>query len=171
MSNPISNHITQYKLPLTPYRLQSYKTPTNAKMKSLDHIAWFKRHIEKNAYQRYYANAVFQIRTCPTYSSQQRYVQPHLKSHYMIQIINNTISPSVIQIADQRKMKSLDHIAWFKRHIEKNAYQCYYANAVFQIRISPTYSSQQRTVHLHHISHYIKHNATDCLLPYDIQNA
>jgi len=103
MSNPISNHITWYKLPLTPYRLQSYKSPTNAKTKSLDHIAWFKRQIEKNAYQCYYANALFQIRTCPTYSSQQRYVQLHLKSHYMIQITTNTISHSVIQITNQSK--------------------------------------------------------------------
>jgi len=29
--------------------------------------------MEKNAYQSYYAKALFQKKTCPTYSSQQRY--------------------------------------------------------------------------------------------------
>jgi len=151
MSNPISNHITWYKLPLTPYRLQSYKSPTNAKTKSLDHIAWFKRQIEKNAKSRKTpTNAI-----TPTPYFKSGLARLTLHNRDMSNSISNHITWYKLPLTPYRiqsyksptkaKMKSLDHIAWIKRHIEKNAYQRYYASAVFQIRISPTYSAQQRT--------------------------
>jgi hypothetical protein len=122
------------------------------KMKSLDHIAWFKRHIEKNAYQRYYATPYFKSGHARL-TLHNRDMSNPISNH--IQITTNTISPPVIQITDQRKMNSLDRITWFKRHIEKHVYQRYYTNTAFQFRTCPTYSSQQRIVHLHHILHYI----------------
>jgi len=81
MPNSIANRITWYKIPLIPYRLPSYKTPTNAKwnlqIAFLDSNATnaTSLYMEKNACQDHCVNYSGAFANCSAHRTIWRFLQ------------------------------------------------------------------------------------------------